>query len=189
MKRRDSFIFYRSFFEAIQNLDTESQGKIYHAIADYCLNQKSPKFSGVCQTVWILIKPQLDANYERFKNGSKPKAKPKQTESKTEANKNVNVNHNVNHNENKNVNDIPTFDVFQNYAISKKPKVCLDALKLKYDVWVESNWHDGNGSKIINWKTKLLNTLPFISEKKWTPEKNEGLSEEEKKRNANRSAL
>lgn len=104
--KRDSFIFYRSFFEAIQNLSIEEQGLIFSAICDYSLNKKAPKFSGgVCSTVWLLIKPQLDANLKRFENGSKPKAlkvvskpeaKPKQKASKPEANNNVNNNKNVN---------------------------------------------------------------------------------------------
>lgn len=59
---------------------------------------------------------------------------------------------------------IPAFENFKDYALTKKPKVCLEALKRKYDVWVESDWYDGNGNKILNWKTKLINTLPFIEE-------------------------
>ena len=104
MKQRDSFIFYRSFFEAINNLDYENQGKIYHAICSYNFDQNEPEFSGICQTVWILIKPQLDANIKRFHNGNKQKrskseANQKQKRSKPEANNNVNNNDNDNGNE------------------------------------------------------------------------------------------
>lgn len=61
---------------------------------------------------------------------------------------------------------IPDFEIFKSYAVEKKPKVCLEALKRKYDVWVESDWHDGNGQQILNWKTKLINTLPYLPDGK-----------------------
>ena len=35
---RDSFVFYRSFFEAVQELDFEEIGKILSAIAEFALN-------------------------------------------------------------------------------------------------------------------------------------------------------
>jgi hypothetical protein len=100
--KRDTFIFYRSFYEAIIELPEENRCEIFNAIADYSLNFKDPNLSGISKTVWILIKPQLDANNKRFLNGKKPKtkrkteAKQKQKESKTEANNNNNNNNNNN---------------------------------------------------------------------------------------------
>ena len=32
----------------------------------------------------------------------------------------------------------------------------------KYQFWFENKWKDGNGKKIVNWKTKLRNTLPYL---------------------------
>ena len=100
---RDSFIFYRSFYEAISDLDDMQQLEIYKAIADFSLNFTEPNLSGVSATIFKLIKPQLEANNKRYMNGSKPKnkqdrseteAKTKQEESETEANKNENKNKN-----------------------------------------------------------------------------------------------
>ena len=120
---RDSMIFYRSFYEAIKDLNFEQQGIIFNAIFDYGLNFKEPKLEGICKTIWTLIKPQLDANIKKFKNGKQPKQKQKESKteannkqiiSKTEANVNDNVNDNVNANEkvnvNVNVNDNENFD-------------------------------------------------------------------------------
>ena len=59
---------------------------------------------------------------------------------------------------------IPTFEVFLNEAIGKKKNVNQLDLKLKYDSWVVNGWKDGKGKKIKNWKSKLYNTLPYISE-------------------------
>ena len=102
---RDSMVFYRSFFEAIKDLNFEQQGIIFNAIFDYGLNFNEPNLDGICKTIWTLIKPQLDANIKKFHNGrqpkekqntSKPEAKHKQNVSKTQANVNVNVNDNDN---------------------------------------------------------------------------------------------
>jgi hypothetical protein len=108
-EKRDSMVFYRSFYEAIKELSKEQQGEIYNAIFSYGLDFTEPNLSGVSKTVWTLIKPQIDANIRRYNNGKKPKtkqeiseteAKTEQNESETEANVNVNVNANVNNNTN-----------------------------------------------------------------------------------------
>lgn len=107
---RDSIIFYRSFYEAIDELPLEMQAKVYKAIFEYSLNFKELTLEGLPKTIFTLIKPQLDANNKRFENGkkggrkldknnqnrTKTEPKPKQEESKTEANNNVNNNDNVN---------------------------------------------------------------------------------------------
>ena len=103
MKERDSFIFYRSFYESILELPEDNQKDLLLAIANYSLNFKEPSLKGLSKAVWMLIKPQLDANNKRYENGTKggrPKTKKKpnnnQDRTKTEPNKNVNVNNNVN---------------------------------------------------------------------------------------------
>lgn len=65
---------------------------------------------------------------------------------------------------NNKVNIIPEFEEFLNYALEKKPKVSQIDLKLKYDSWIANNWKNGNDKKITNWKTALLNTLPYIKD-------------------------
>ena len=122
---RDSFIFYRSFYEAIKEIPEQEQLSVYKAITEYALNQEEIEIKGISKAIFTLIKPQLDANYQKYINGtkekqkkSKIKAKQEQDESKFEANKkqvesksetNVNVNDNdndnVNDNDNDNVND------------------------------------------------------------------------------------
>lgn len=172
--KRDSMIFYRSFFEAIKELPDENKLQVYDAIFDFGLNFKQPKLTGLSKTIFTLILPQLEANIKRFNNGMKPKnkqieskteAKQKQNRSKVKANVNVNdnVNNNVNVNNNKNNNkNIPSFEEFSIYALLKEPLLNHSALKLKYDSWIENNWTDLKGQKITNWKSKILNTIPFM---------------------------
>ena len=93
---RDSFIFYRSFYEAIKEVPAEAQLQIYKAISIYALEQEEIELSGIAKAIFSLVKPQLDANYKKYENGkqtkSKSKAKNKQTESKIGTNVNDNDN-------------------------------------------------------------------------------------------------
>ena len=118
--QRDSFIFYRSFYESIKDLDKNQKAEVLEAICSYALDEYTEPLSGVSKGFFTLIKPQLDANRKRFENGSKPKqsisktkAENKQSISKIEANKNVNdnVNNNDNDNDNKK-NNIKKENVF-----------------------------------------------------------------------------
>lgn len=58
---------------------------------------------------------------------------------------------------------IPEFSEFLQFAIEQIPTINKDEVKLKYESWKVNNWKDGNNKQIKNWKTKLLNTLPYIS--------------------------
>jgi hypothetical protein len=58
---------------------------------------------------------------------------------------------------------IPEFSEFLQFAIEQVTNINKDELKLKYESWKVNEWKDGNNKQIKNWKTKLLNTLPYIS--------------------------
>ncbi len=110
---RDSFIFYRSFYESIKEIPEDAQLQVYKAISIYALEQEEIELKGIPKAIFSLVKPQLDANYKKYENGkqskSKVKAKDKQSKSKIETNvnenENVNDNENVNENNNENVSD------------------------------------------------------------------------------------
>ena len=70
----DTYIFYRSFHEALSELDIKEYGKLMYAINEYALNQNEEKvnaLSGTTKAFWTLIKPQIDANLRRREIGSK----------------------------------------------------------------------------------------------------------------------
>jgi uncharacterized phage protein (TIGR02220 family) len=93
--KRDSFNFYRSFFESISRLDFESQGKLYNAILNYAFNeQKEPEnLNEIEKTIWFLLEPNLKKNYKNYLNsrkafeslGNSVEAKSKRRSSQTEA--------------------------------------------------------------------------------------------------------
>ena len=108
--KRESFVFYRSFFEAIEKLKKNDKLTVYSHLCRYALGEEVDELEGVPGAIFDLIKPQIDANFQRYENGLKggrPKTKTKpnrnRTITETEPNVNVNVNENVNDNENVNV--------------------------------------------------------------------------------------
>ena len=91
-------------------------------------------------------------NYKEYQTDDKPNRKPS---SKPNGNKQ----------ECKELKEeiyIPEFSEFLTYALKKEPLINQADLKLKYESWVVNEWRDGHGNKISNWKSKLLNTLPYI---------------------------
>lgn len=69
--KRDSILFYRSFYDAIKALPKKHQLSALEAILEYGLNGIEPESDGVVNAIFALIKPQVDANNRRFVNGSK----------------------------------------------------------------------------------------------------------------------
>lgn len=70
---RESFLFYRSFYEAIKLMPSEVQAEIYTLIMEYALYGKQPgkNISDIAKGVFALIKPNIDVNTARFENGKK----------------------------------------------------------------------------------------------------------------------
>ena len=63
------------------------------------------------------------------------------------------------------IEEIPPYEDFKAYALEKKPNASEEAIKLKYEAWKLSGWKCGKPlRKIVNWKTTLLNTLPYMKE-------------------------
>lgn len=111
---KESFIFYRSFYDAIEELDDKKRLKMYDSIVKLALkNEENEKLSGICKQLFILIKPQITANNKRYEDGRKggrPKKEKTSGFFSKKPNENVNVNVNVNENENVNEN----VEVFEN---------------------------------------------------------------------------
>lgn len=66
---RDSFIFYRSFKESINDLSDSDKLLIYEAICDFSLDFKEPNLEGFPKALFKLMRPILEANIQRWKNG------------------------------------------------------------------------------------------------------------------------
>lgn len=107
MDKKDSFVVYRSFYDAMKPLPEADQLQLFRAIFEYGLNHKEIELDDLPTAMFALIKPQLEANYKRWLNGNKggrkTKTEPKPNLDLTKTKPNVNVNANVNDNVKKNI--------------------------------------------------------------------------------------
>ena len=135
---RESFVFYRSFYEGIKELPRDIQGEVLTAIMEYGLNGVTTENQKpITKAMFALIKPQLDANNQRFENGrlgaehgkkggrprkEKPQENPNLTPKKPQENPNLTPNVNVNDNVNDNVNVNDNDDNKDTSAITDEKK-------------------------------------------------------------------
>ena len=107
---RDSFVFYRSFFDCMMNLSLEDRDNLWITICEYALNWVEPSLDGYLLSMFNLIRPQIDANNKKYLDwckGWRPRKswgnsqKPLNNHSITKPypNDNDNVNDNVNEND------------------------------------------------------------------------------------------
>lgn len=176
---RESFIFYRSFYESIKELESDIQCEVYNAIMEYQFNGKEGKLSGVSKSIFTLIKPQLEANnirYENGKKGGRPKTETKPKENQNETKLKPNVNENVNVNDNNIKENIekkrfkkPTLEEVEEYCKQRNSPVDAKAF---YDYFETGGWVDSKGNKVKNWKQKIITweNQRKASEKSITPE-------------------
>lgn len=167
---RDSFVFYRSFMEALGELDIQTKAVCYEAIMQYALNGIEIELSGVPKAIFLLIKPQIDANNQRFENGRKggrpKKEKPNENQSKTIGFDFKNRNEteskpNVNVNVNDNVNDInkakrknfcpPSLEEVRAYCVERNNNVDAQTF---IDFYSAKNWMIGK-TKMSDWKAAV----------------------------------
>lgn len=81
-EKRDSVLFYQSFYESIRNLPEEYQLKVYDAICRYGICGEEVELEGVPLSIFLLIKPQIDANIRKYDNGNKGGRPSVKTETK-----------------------------------------------------------------------------------------------------------
>ena len=70
--KRDSFVVYRSFADALAHADDADQLAVWRAMTDYEFNGVEPEgLSTVAAVAWSLIRPQLDAAADRYERACK----------------------------------------------------------------------------------------------------------------------
>lgn len=174
---RDTFIFYRSFKESMSDLSDKDKLIMYEAISDYSLDLKEPKLTGFPKALFSLIRPILDANIQRWKNGRKggapignlnAKKRPRNNQKTTEKqpNKDKDVNKDKEYNiKNVNIEDKssnngadkstrfvpPTLSEVQDYI--QKNNYSVDALTF-IDFYTSKGWMVGS-NKMKDWKAAV----------------------------------
>jgi len=164
---RESFVFYKSFYESIKELDPIDQVQIYNAIFEYEFYKIKPELSGVCKSIFTLILPQLEANNKKYENGKKggrpkkeTKEKPKNNQKETKVKPNVNDNVNVNDNKKEN-NKKKKFGEFNNVLLTEEEYTKLENNNLLFYIEKLSAYLESTGKRykshyatILSWSRK-----------------------------------
>lgn len=141
----DSMLFYRSFWDAVNKIDEDkTKVETYNAIFSYALDGIIPdNLSRVADISFTLIKPQIDANIKRRRDGRNGGRPPKETGGLGNKNQrfnnldtdidksfnsmkpNDNVNDNKNENDNINQNEkgeckFKTYGTYKNVLLNKE---------------------------------------------------------------------
>jgi len=176
---RTGFNFYLSYFKVFEMLETDEEKYEFLKALLYkqFYNEDPEDLSNMVWFAWESQKHSIDKQIKGFENKkgvkldkeekpwnirgtllsnkskekSKSKDKGKSKEKRKEKEK-INKKEKV----------IPGVEEFISYAREKKPNVNTEAVKLKYEAWIANDWKDGNDKEVKNWKTKLLNTLPYL---------------------------
>lgn len=142
-RQRDTFIFYRSFKESMSDLSDADKLIMYEAITDYSLDMKEPELTGFPKALFSLIRPFLDANTQRWKNGCKggaPKGNKNNRFSKSTTEVQPEVNQSTtevqaNKDKNKDINKESTI-------VSKKDELSLSSPSeefIKFNQWLDKH--------------------------------------------------
>ena len=65
----ESFVFYESFFLSMESLKFEEIATFLDAICRYALYEKTSNLPSNIEGMFKLVKPQLDANLRKRRNG------------------------------------------------------------------------------------------------------------------------
>jgi hypothetical protein len=68
---RNSFVFYDSFYRAMNYLNDEEKIQYINAIFNYSLYDRTIKMDLKIEAMFVLVKPQIDANIKKRENGKK----------------------------------------------------------------------------------------------------------------------
>jgi hypothetical protein len=168
---RDSFVFYRSFYEAMEGLSDAEKGQCFEALANYAINGEEPRnMTPVVRLFFIMARPQIDKNNQRFENGknggrsknqteTKNKPNENQTETKPEANVNVNVNENVLEKDNLKVIQKEKTKIFQKPTIDEVEAYCqernngIDVARW-FDYYTANGWKVGK-NPMKDWRAAV----------------------------------
>lgn len=82
-ENRESFVFYRSFLGAIQEMEQADQLAMFWAICNYALTGEEPALqSAIQRAVFAVIRPSIDTNIAKRdggKRGGRPKTRTEKT--------------------------------------------------------------------------------------------------------------
>ncbi len=186
---KKSVLLYCDLIHTIEKMDNETAGQFFKHYLRY-INDLDPTTDNLLVDITFeSVKQNLKRDLKKWENkaeksreNGKLGGRPKKTETKKTQQVilkpkkpvTVNVTDTVNVNvtdillkkETKNIN-IPELSEFFDYVktipeFASKFESLKFSIESKYESWIENGWKDGHGKKIVNWKSKLKNTLPHL---------------------------
>lgn len=169
----DSFVFYKSFYEAAAELDDADRLAFYDAMATYALADEEPEIeSAVVRALFKMARPQIDANEKRREAGKKGAefgrlgGRPKKEENpigvieenpigvmNETPNVNVNVNANVNEDKKRGTRMArPTLEEVREYCKQRGNSIDAEQFIAFYE---SKGWKVG-GSPMKSWKAAVI---------------------------------
>lgn len=141
MQNKESFVFYKSWWNAIKDLPNDVRLEILDGINEYALSGILPEFKPMAKLAFSFIKDDLDRsstkyknivdrNRENGKNGGRPKTqKNPMGILETQEKPNVNVNVNDNDNDNEDISN----DISNKIYILSKDSIYESEQRKEYD--------------------------------------------------------
>ena len=181
-KEKNGFVLYCDIIHTAEKLTDEQAGKLFKHILRY-VNDQNPECDFVTEIAFEPIKQTLKRDLVKYEN------KRAQNKANAEKRWNANASERIPNDAKDAVivrdsvrvrdinNTIPSCEEFIAYAVSNVSDINTEEVRLKYESWKVNNWCTnvkGKEKSIKNWKSTLLNTLPYLSKIK--PEE---LSEEQ----------
>lgn len=168
-KEKNGFVLYCDVIHTAEKLTDEQAGKLFKHILRY-VNDQNPECDFVTEIAFEPIKQTLKRDLVKYEN--------KRAQNKENALKrwNANASERIQNDAKdavrvsdsvrvRDINTIPSIEEFIAYALSKEPTADKNELRLKYESWKVNDWCTnvkGKNKKILNWKSTILNTLPYI---------------------------
>ncbi len=156
---RDSFIFYRSYANALRQLSDKQFAVVMKAIFDYALDGEMPDMGVVESVIFELIRPQIDANNRRYENGKRG-GRPK---TETEADNNQSeTTHKPN--ENQSITKVKPDET------TPKPNVNVNVNEKKEDTYVSKKENDeGRETSALSAKENNMSETEGKKRKEFIP--------------------
>lgn len=170
---KESFVFYKSFYEAIRALQPDAQLEIYNALCIQNFSDEKYIFNDkVAEAMYLLMQPNIEASYKRYKqnkiNGEKGGAPfgnqnarkyPKTTEKQPKNNLDIDIDLNIDNNKDLNSecentqHTTPTLSELCSYC--RENDMSGFDYENFYNYYESNGWINKNGTPIKNWKAKV----------------------------------
>jgi hypothetical protein len=169
-KEKNGFVLYCDIIHTAEKLTDEQAGKLFKHILRY-VNDQNPECDFVTEIAFEPIKQTLKRDLVKYEN------KRAQNKANAEKRWNANASERIQTDAKDAVrvrdsvrvrdinNTIPSCEEFIAYAVSNVSDINTEEVRLKYESWKVNNWCTnvkGKEKPIKNWKSTLLNTLPYL---------------------------